>query len=270
MDKRELKRLEKILFAMLGRQPDAFGIVLDEGGWASIKELHQALMKETGFSHITQRGLTQLFSLYRPEKFEWREKHVRVKPELQGPDLTIYKESTPPELLYVSIRPKAHAHVITRGLQSSNNKKWVVLSTEKEMALKIGRRRDKDPVIVEVMALKSSKAGVVFRRAGKVLYLVEGLDPQWMNIPPLPPVREKDKHKKPKSGKAGPVGKKIPKDIAPRLEQIGAFVLRDTPSHIVSSGLDKIKRNKKSRDRDPEWKKARRRRKRAAKNKMPT
>ena len=80
MDKQELKRLEKILFAMLGRQPDAFGIVLDEGGWVSIKELHQALMKEAGFSHITPRGLTQFFSLYRPEKFEWQENHVRPCP----------------------------------------------------------------------------------------------------------------------------------------------------------------------------------------------
>ena len=270
MDKQELKRLEKILFAMLGRQPDAFGIVLDKGGWVSIKELHQALMKESGVSHITQRGLTQFFSLYRPEKFEWQENYVRVKLELQSPDLTIYKEATPPELLYVSIRPKAHAHVIARGLQTSKNKKWIVLSTEKEMALRIGRRRDKDPVIAEVMALKSNKAGVVFRRAGKVLYLVEGLDPQWMNIPPLPPVREKDKHREPKSSKAKPGGKKIPKGIAPSLEQIGAFVLRDTPSHIISSELDKRKKNKKSRDRDPEWKKARRRRKRGAKNKEPT
>ena len=269
MDKRELKQLEKILFAILGRQPDAFGIVLDEGGWVSIKELHRALMKETGFSHITPKGLTQFFSLYRPEKFEWQENCVRVKPELQGHDLTIYKEATPPELLYVSIRPKAHAHVIARGLQSSNNKKWVVLSPEKEMALKIGRRRDRDPVIAEVMALKSNKAGVVFRKAGKVLYLVEGMDPQWMNIPPLPPVREKDKHKEPKSSEAKPGGKKIPKGIAPRLEQIGAFVLSDTPSHVVSSELDKRKKNK-SRDQDPEWKKAGRRKKRAAKNKMPT
>jgi putative RNA 2'-phosphotransferase len=270
MDKRELKRLEKILFAILGRQPDTFGIVLNEGGWVSTKELHQALIKEKGFPHITHRGLAQFFSLYRPEKFEWQEKHVRVKPELQRPDLTTYKESNPPELLYVSIRPKAHAHVITRGLQTSNKKRWVVLSTEKEVALKIGRRRDKDPIIAEVMALKSSKAGVVFRRAGRVLYLVEGLDPKWMNIPPLPPLREKDKQKEPKSIEAWPVGKRITKDIAPRLEQIGAFVLRDTPSHLVSSGLDKVKKNKKYRDRDPEWKKARRKKNRAAKNKMPT
>ncbi|MBW2080829.1 MAG: hypothetical protein JRI27_07725 [Deltaproteobacteria bacterium] len=270
MDKRELKRLEKILFAMLGRKPDAFGIVMDKGGWISIKELHRALMKEAGFSHITPRVLTQFFSLYRPEKFEWQENHVRVKPELQSPDLTIYNEATPPELLYVSIRPKAHAHVIARGLQSSNNKKWIILSTEKEMALKIGKRRDKDPMIAKIMAFKSNKAGVVFRRAGEGLYLVESLDPQWMNMPPLPPVREKDKHREPKSREVKPGGKKILKGGAPSLEKIGAFVLRDSPSHIVSSELDKRNKNKKSRNRDPEWKKARRRKKRGAKNKMPT
>ncbi|MEA1866514.1 MAG: hypothetical protein U9N19_00195 [Thermodesulfobacteriota bacterium] len=270
MDKRKLKRLEKTLFAMLGRQPDAFGIVLDEGGWISIKEIHPTLMKEAGFPHITLRSLTQFFSLYRPEKFEWQGNHVRVKSELQSPDLTVYEKATPPELLYVSIRPKAHAHVIARGLQPNNNKKWVVLSTKEEVALRIGRLRDRDPVIAEVMALKSNKAGVVFRRAGKVLFLVEGMDPQWMNIPSLPPVREKDKHRKPKFGGAGPVGKKTQKGIAPRLEQIGAFVLHDTPSHIVSSEIDKRKKNKKSRNRDPEWKKAGRNRKKYAKNKMPT
>jgi putative RNA 2'-phosphotransferase len=270
MDKRKLKRLEKILFAMLGRQPDAFGMLLDEGGWVSIKELHRAVMKETGFSHVTPRCLTQFFSLYRPEKFEWQENYVRVRLELQSPGLTIYKEATPPELLYVSIRPKAHAHVFARGLQSKNNKEWIVLSTKKEVALKIGRRRDNDPIIAEIMALKSSKAGVLYRRAGNLLYLVESLDPQWMNIPPLPPVREKDRHREPKSSGAKPGGKKIPKGSAPPLEHIGAFVLRDTPSHMVSSGLDKRKEGKKSRDRDPEWKKARRRRKRGAKNKMPT
>ena len=215
MDKRELKRLEKILFAMLGRQPDTFGIVLKEGGWISIKELHQGLMKEAGFSHITPRVLTQFFFLYRPEKFEWQENHVRVRPELQSPDLTIYNEVTPPKLLYVSIRPKAHAHVIARGLQSINNKKWILLSTEKEMALKIGKRRDKDPIIAKIMAFKSNKAGVVFRGAGKGMYLVESLDPQWMNIPPLPPVREKDKHREPKSSEAKSGGKKISKGGAP-------------------------------------------------------
>ncbi|MBW2164454.1 MAG: hypothetical protein JRF43_08500, partial [Deltaproteobacteria bacterium] len=99
---------------------------------------------------------------------------------------------------------------------------------------------------------------------GKGLYLVESLDPQWTNIPPLPPVREKDKHKELKPSEAKPGGKKIRKGIAPRLEQIGAFVLRDTPLHIVSSGLDKRNKNKKSRDRDPEWKKARRRKKKGA------
>lgn len=264
MDKRELRRMEKILFVVLGRQPDAFGMVLDEGGWISIKELHQAVMKETGFSHITPRDLTQFFSLFRPEKFEWQENLVRVRLELQSPDLTIYKEATPPELLYVSIRPKAHAHVIARGLQSINNKKWVALSTEKEMALKIGMRRDRNPIIAEIMALKSSEAGIVYRKASELLYLVESLGPQWMSIPPLPPVREKDEHKGSKSSESKPGGKKIPKAGAPPLEQIGAFVLRDTPSyHTVSSEPGKRKRNnKKSRDRDPEWKRTRHRRKR--------
>ncbi|OPL16218.1 MAG: hypothetical protein AVO38_09140 [delta proteobacterium ML8_D] len=266
MDKRTLKRLDKTLFAILGQQPDAFGIVLDKGGWISIKEVHRALNEETGMSHITQRCLIQFFSLYKPEKFECKEKCVRVKPELQRPDLTIYNEARPPELLYVSIRPKAHAHVIARGLQSSNNRTWVVLSTEKDTALKIGRRRDRDPIIAEIKALKSSEAGVVFRKAGKDLYLVEGLDVQWMNIPSLPPVRDRDKRKASKFSEEKLDRKKTPEKSAPLLEKIGAFVLRDTPSHVIFSESDKKNRNRKFRDREPEWKKARRSSRKTLKN----
>nr|HDN01142.1 hypothetical protein [Deltaproteobacteria bacterium] len=270
MDKRALKRLEKILFVMLGRRPDAFGIVLDKGGWLSIKELHRALDEETGMSHITPRGLIQFLSLYKPEKFEYQENYVRVRPESQRPDLTIYNEAKPPELLYVSIRPKAHGHVMAHGLQSSVNKKWIVLSTEKEMALKIGKRRDKHPIIAEISALKSNEAGVVFRRAGKAIYLVEGMDVQWMKIPAPPPVKEKDKRKKSKLSKARPDSRKIPGGDAPLLEKIGAFVLRDTPSHIISSGLDKKNRKGKFGDRDHAWKKTGAGRKKGAKNKRTT
>ncbi len=273
MDNRDLKRLVKAIFAMLGQKPDAFGIVLDEGGWISTKELHQALMAEQGFPHITSKALRQFFPLYRPEKFEWQEDRVRVRPEWQSPGLTIYKRIVPPEPLYVTIRPRAHAHVIAHGLRPGGNKRWIVLSTDKEMALRIGRRRDRDPIVAEILVLKACKAGLVFRRAGDLLYLVQELDPQWMNIPPLPSIHEKDKHPRgPKSRNIKPSAEKTPpKGSATPLEQIGGFVLRRTSSHYRGPiDIDKERgRDKKIRGHSPKWKKDRHAKKRSAKNKRP-
>lgn len=263
MDKRGVKRLEKVLFSILGRQPDVFGLIPDEEGWISIKELYHALISEPGFPRVTPRGLNQFFSLYRPEKFECRNNLVRVKPEYQKPGLIRYNEDAlPPECLYVNIRPKAHRHVIANGLRSSADKKWVVLSRSREMALRIGKHRDRDPVIAEVRALKASNAGVVFKKAGDTLYLVEGLDTQWMNIPYLPPAPEEKKSPDASGpGRESRPGKRNDsKGRAWPLEEIGGFVVRKIPSSSTkSSEIDKKRgKNKRSRSSDPEWKKARR------------
>ncbi|NIA08264.1 MAG: hypothetical protein GWP10_00445 [Nitrospiraceae bacterium] len=251
-----LKRLTKAIFAMLGRRPDAFGIVLDEGGWISIKELHQALMTEPGFPHITSKALSQFFPLYRPKNFEWQEDRVRVIPKSQSPDLTIYEEIIPSEPLYVTIRPKAHAHVIDHGLRPGGNKRWIVLSTDREMALRIGRRRDRKPIMVKVLASKACEAGVVFRKAGESLYLVDRLDPQWMNIPPLPSTQDRGS-KESKSSKVKLDRKKTP-DITRPLEQIGSFVLNKTPSYYQIAIDREKKRDRKIHDRGPKWKRNRR------------
>ncbi len=252
MNDRGLRRLTKIIFAMLGRRPDAFGIVLEEGGWISIKELHQALMTEPGLPHITSKALRQFFLLYRPEKFECQEDRIRVKPEWQGPDLTIYRETIPPEVLYVTIRPKAHAYVIAHGLRPTGNKEWIVLSRDREIALRIGRRRDREPVMTEVLASKAYREGIVFRKAGDLLYLVDSLDPRWMNIPPPVHTRERGV----RSGKVKADREKTP-GIARPSEEIGGFVLRKTPAFYKQTTDRKGKRKRKVHNRGPEWKRER-------------
>jgi putative RNA 2'-phosphotransferase len=247
-----LKRLTKAVFAMLGRRPDAFGIVLDRGGWISIKELHQVLITEPDLPHISSKALHQFFSLYRPERFEWQEDRVRVRPEWQSPDLTAYEETIPPERLYVTIRPKAHAYVIDHGLRPGGDKRWIVLSADREMALKIGRRRDRNPILVEVLASKACKTGIVFRRAGESLYLVDRLGPQWMNIPPLAPKQERH----PKESRSDKT--KLDVEKVPTPEEIGGFVPRKMPSYYKKDLNKREKRYKKGHDRDPKWKKYRR------------
>jgi len=262
MKKKDQNRLEKLLYSMIGLQPDTFGLVTDENGWIELKDVYHALAAEKAGFRMTARSLGQFFELYRPEKFECREKFVRVKPEFQEQELCYFPETVPPELLYICIRPRAHAHVLDHGLKPGGTRKWLVLCRDSETALMIGRRRDLEPILAEVTAYRCHEAGTVFRKSGNSLYLVEHLDACWMNIPPLPGNREKTRGRK-DTDKTQPASRpSLKKEIYP--EAIGGYIVRDIPSGIYHNSEKETanRKGRKSARKDPEWKKTRRKKRR--------
>ncbi len=47
---------------------------------------------------------------------------------------------------------------------------YVHLATSRELALRIGPRRDRDPVIIEIHAQKAYREGIVFYQANGLIY----------------------------------------------------------------------------------------------------
>ncbi len=183
MDKRRQKHLEKTLLAILGRRPDLFGVVLDKDGWLPLKELHKALMDETSLRYLTPRSLKQSLALYLPEKFDLRENMVRAKPGYRADGLTEHIDVSPPEDLFICVRPTALEAIRTNGLRPASTTRWIVLARDKEMAFKMGRRRHNNPVLVEIRAALAHERGITFLRAGELLYLAREIPRSWIKLP---------------------------------------------------------------------------------------
>lgn len=262
MDRRERQRFEKLLFAMLASRPDAFGLVLQEGSWIPFKELHHTILAEPGFGHVRRTTLKQFLALYRPDGFEWDESRLRVRPELQKADLTSYPPSYPPERLYVAIRPSSHVYVRTHGLQPRGGRDRVILATSTEMALRIGRRKDRESVTVTVAARQAWDQGTGFERAGEELYLAEAVPAECLVLPLLHrdprKVWRASKEEAAREAEEEVSGEKAQ---ALALRDIGAFIPH--PSDIsglapTESGPGKRRARRKRRGA-PEWKEARHR-----------
>ena len=191
MDRRNRKRLTKLIFAILARNPFEYGLVPDVQGWVKVKDLHWALMQAGEFRSLSVKGLQQFFDLYRPDRMEICGKHVRVLPEFHAPDLLYFPQASPPQVLYMAVRPKAHAHVLKRGMRPAGEMKWILLCPEREQALTLGRRRDSEPLVAVIRTGIALSHGAVFRRAGEILYLTQWIDPAWLELPPLPESMEK-------------------------------------------------------------------------------
>jgi putative RNA 2'-phosphotransferase len=194
---RQLEDLAKVLTYVLCHRPDEFGLVLDPEGFVSVKQLLHALAAERGLSHARRHHLEQLAGLLSPPRFELAGDKIRgVAP---GPaDLRRPGES-PPALLYIAISPKAHARVFEAGLKAPPGQE-LLLAPTKELALKLGRRRSPDPILVTVQAQAAARAGVDLVAYGEELYLAQETPRHFLQLatPPVTPV----KPEKPKPEKA--------------------------------------------------------------------
>ncbi|MDY6825469.1 MAG: hypothetical protein SWH68_16980 [Thermodesulfobacteriota bacterium] len=235
------KKLAKFIDTMLGRCPWEFGLVPDARGYVKIKEFLKALNEEEGWRHVRQSLLNELLLTVPDAPFEISEGHIRAtdRSHLRPP----VDAAEPPVLLYVCVRGKAYPRVIEHGISPSFADQ-VVLAVDRQMAEKIGKRRDAEAITLTVETEKAQAGGVVFNQAGEGLFLAEFIPPGCFTGPPPP--REKPAPR--------PAAKKPPQQPAEGTQtRAGTF----TPSLSDKSG---VAGNKKAgKKKEPDWKKDRKR-----------
>ena len=233
-----VKKLAKFLDYILGRHPDEFGLVPDRDGFVKIKDLLKALNEEDGWRHVRRGHLDEIRVTVPSAPIEIRENRIRAVDRRHLP-----RESpaeNPPKLLYTCVRVRAHAHVIERGISPPGDTR-IILSSDRELALRIGRRLDRQPVLLTVQVAHALESGVIFYRSGESLFLTDYIPVGCFTAPPLPKLREEPPGKR--SGE---------KPAAPK--QPGSFPMRPRADWLKEKP-DRRERKKKEAD----WKKDRRR-----------
>jgi putative RNA 2'-phosphotransferase len=191
---RQLADLARLLTYMLGHRPDEFGVVLSEDGFVPVKTLLQALGAEPGWGFVRRHHLEQVAALMQPPAFELAAERLRC---LRPAPATLRRPGkTPPTLLYAAIPPKAHPRVWEEGLKPPPEKELVLAATP-ETALKLGRRRGPQPVLVTVQAQAAAQSGIAFQGYGEELYLAPALPREFLQLPPPPLPPEKAKPERP-------------------------------------------------------------------------
>jgi putative RNA 2'-phosphotransferase len=168
---------------MLGHSPDEFGIVPDKNGYVGIKELLQAMHEEPDMPHTNEGGINEVLMSDERELFESVEKSIRAVSRQWVLDTTLPATDIPP-ILFTPVRRKAHYLVLEKGFLKREDHSYC-LTPDREMAERIGKRKDQKPVIIEVMALKAANEGVHISGFGG-LYLASEIPERFIAGPPLP------------------------------------------------------------------------------------
>lgn len=195
---KSLERLAKFLDYILGRKPDEFGLVPDNEGFIKIKDLLKALSEEEGWKHVRRSHLNEVLITLKNPPIELSGQRIRAKNRDQLP--VPVPADTPPKLLYTCIRRRAYPVVSQNGISPASYPK-VILSSEKTLAERMGKRIDPQPVMLTVHVSNALKKQMVFHKAGEAIYLSEAISPDCFSGPPLPketqtPKKEEEKPKR--------------------------------------------------------------------------
>jgi putative RNA 2'-phosphotransferase len=167
--------------------------VPDSKGFVAYKELLQTIHEEEGWRYVRKSHLNEVLIGKDREKFEVETERIRAldrrwENDAGNTDISL------PGLLFVAVRKRAHPVVIEKGLKAPPSRS-LVLSSGRDMALRIGKRRDPDPIILEILAQQASMKGVVFYSFGDLI-LTDHIRSEFIAGPPVPKeVLEKKKER---------------------------------------------------------------------------
>jgi len=185
--RRTLEQLAKFISYMLGRNPAEFGLVPDSDGFVKIKDFLKAVSEEDGLKYVRRSNINEILITLPNPPVEIRGNHIRAKHRHAMP--TNIPAQNLPKLLYTCVRRKAYPSVLENGIRPMGFS-HVILSSEPEMAKRIGRRRDPSPVRLVVRTKISLDKSITFYEAGETLYLAESIQPGCFTGPPLPKQKE--------------------------------------------------------------------------------
>jgi putative RNA 2'-phosphotransferase len=231
---RSLEQLAKIISYILGRNPAEFGLVPDSDGFVKIKEFLKALSEEEGLKCVRTSNINEILITLPDPPIEIKGNHIRAKHRLAMP--TNIPAQNLPKLLYTCVRRKAYPSVLENGIRPMGFS-HVILSSEPDMAERMGKRKDSMPIQLVIQTEISLNKGITFYEAGETLYLAESIQPGCFTGPPLPKQKE-------------PAAKRDVVD-EPELDRMpGSFMLKLKGK----DALDKTSQHK-NKQKSADWKK---------------
>ena len=187
VQQRSPKQLAKLISYMLGHKPAEFGLVPDRDGFVKTKEFLKAVCEEKGLGYVRRSHIHEILMTLSDPPIEIIDNFIRAthRDRLTGHS----PAHTLPKLLYTCVRRKAYPFVLEKGIFPMGFD-HVILSSMPEMAERMGRRKDRTPILLMVQTRKSLEKGTLFYEAGDTLFLAESIRPGCFTGPALPKQKE--------------------------------------------------------------------------------
>jgi len=180
MSDRESNSLGRILALVLRHAPEKFNVEMDINGWVNVRELSDSISKQRRHYHWL-RGwhFSAIANADEKGRYQVEGEMIRatyghsIELELDLPTDDI------PEGLYWPCEEDQVETIMELGI-TAGDRKHVHLSKTISNAMEAGHVRISRPAILEVDTLRAIAEGHIIWRAGKTVFLCEGMPPEFL------------------------------------------------------------------------------------------
>lgn len=168
-----VKTGKKISYA-LRHNPEKYGLILDKEGFVKIEDLLFGLEKGENIK-LTLDDIKNIMD--NTDKIRYEIVGEKIRATYGHSKVKVIKNKiVPPKFLYHGTSHKAYEKIKEEGIKPMN-RQFVHLSEDIETAIKVGKRRDKNPVIIKIDAQKAYEEGVNFYEGNDTTYISEMIIP---------------------------------------------------------------------------------------------
>ncbi|WP_169973740.1 RNA 2'-phosphotransferase [Tautonia rosea] len=176
----QMIRVSQFLSLVLRHQPEAIGLTLDEGGWASVDELISCAARNG--TKLDRDLIAKVVASNDKQRFRISDDGLRIRAS-QGHSIAVdlgLEPVSPPEVLYHGTATRFLDAILREGLRPSG-RQHVHLSGDEGTAVTVGRRHGA-PVILRVAAGRMVADGFVFFRSDNGVWLTDRVPASYLEM----------------------------------------------------------------------------------------
>lgn len=172
--------LSKEISYVLRHSPEEYGLVLDEDGWVSLDKLINILRWNDKWESLDKSDIEEMILISPRKRHEVLNNKIRAFYGHSLQKKIIKDKLRPPQFLYHGTTSNAVENIMLEGLKPCS-RQYVHLSIDIETAVEVGKRRDREPVVLIINAQEAYGEGTEFYLGNEQIWLVDKIESKFIN-----------------------------------------------------------------------------------------
>lgn len=181
MNESERTKLSKMLALLLRHKGPEHGLILDPEGFVPIDDLLAALHRVKGWEWVGVEHLDEIIATQQKRRYERVEDDIRAVYGHSVEAAVTYPAVAPLDMLFHGTARRFVDTILREGLRPMS-RQYVHLTDDPALAHLTGRRRDSQPTILSIDAVRAHADGVVFFQADNGVLLAHEIPAQYLAL----------------------------------------------------------------------------------------